>query len=65
MTGTGYSGHYFWDAEIFVLPFLTYTSPQMARSELRFRYNMLDAARRRAERARPERRALSLAYGQR
>ena len=49
VTGTGYSGHYFWDTEIFVLPFLTYTSPQMARSELRFRYNMLDAARRRAE----------------
>jgi alpha,alpha-trehalose phosphorylase len=49
VTGTGYSGHYFWDTEIFVVPFLTYTSPQMARSELRFRYNMLDAARRRAE----------------
>jgi alpha,alpha-trehalose phosphorylase len=49
VTGTGYSGHYFWDTEIFVLPFLTYTSPQMARSELRFRYNMLEAARRRAE----------------
>jgi len=49
VTGTGYSGHYFWDTEIFVLPFLTYTSPQMARSELRFRYNMLGAARRRAE----------------
>ena len=31
-----------------MLPFLTYTSPQMARSALRFRYNMLDAARRRA-----------------
>jgi alpha,alpha-trehalose phosphorylase len=49
VTGTGYSGHYFWDTEIFVIPFLTYTSPQMARSELRFRYNMLGAARRRAE----------------
>jgi alpha,alpha-trehalose phosphorylase len=49
VTGTGYSGHYFWDTEIFVLPFLTYTSPLMARSELRFRYNMLGAARRRAE----------------
>jgi alpha,alpha-trehalose phosphorylase len=49
VTGTGYSGHYFWDTEIFVVPFLTYTSPQMARSELRFRYNMLGAARRRAE----------------
>jgi alpha,alpha-trehalose phosphorylase len=49
VTGTGYSGHYFWDTDIFVVPFLTYTSPQMARSELRFRYNMLGAARRRAE----------------
>ena len=48
MTGSGYGGHYFWDTEIFVLPFLTYTSPQMARSALRFRYNMLGAARRRA-----------------
>jgi alpha,alpha-trehalose phosphorylase len=49
MTGTGDSGHYSWDTEIFVLPFLSYTSPQMARSELRFRYNMLGAARRRAK----------------
>ncbi|HEX8487677.1 MAG TPA: glycosyl hydrolase family 65 protein [Propionibacteriaceae bacterium] len=48
VTGSGYGGHYFWDTEIYVLPFLTYTSPQMARSALRFRYNMLEAARRRA-----------------
>jgi alpha,alpha-trehalose phosphorylase len=49
VTGSGYGGHYFWDTEIYVLPFLTYTTPQMARSALRFRYNMLDAARRRAQ----------------
>ncbi len=49
VTGSGYSGHYFWDTEIYVLPFLSYTSPPMARSALRFRYNMLEAARRRAE----------------
>ena len=48
VTGSGYSGHYFWDTEIFVLPFLTYTTPSMARSALRFRYNMLEAAKRRA-----------------
>ena len=48
VTGSGYSGHYFWDTEIYVLPFLVYTSPAMARSALRFRYNMLEAARRRA-----------------
>lgn len=48
LTGSGYSGHYFWDTEIYVLPFLTYTSPRYARNALRFRYQMLDAARRRA-----------------
>jgi alpha,alpha-trehalose phosphorylase len=48
VTGSGYSGHYFWDTEIYVLPFLTYTTPSMARSALRFRYNMLEPARRRA-----------------
>ena len=49
VSGSGYGGHYFWDTEIYVLPFLTYTSPWMAHSALRFRYNMLDAARKRAE----------------
>ncbi|MGW2262572.1 glycoside hydrolase family 65 protein [Streptomyces sp. NPDC001780] len=48
VSGSGYEGHYFWDSEIYVLPFLTYTSPQTARSALRFRYLMLDAARQRA-----------------
>ena len=48
LTGHGYEGHYFWDTEIYVLPFLIYTSPQLARNLLRFRYRMLDAARKRA-----------------
>ncbi|NNU26034.1 glycoside hydrolase family 65 protein [Isoptericola sediminis] len=48
LTGSGYGGHYFWDTEIYVLPFLTYTSPRFARNALRVRYHMLDAARRRA-----------------
>ena len=48
VTGSGYGGHYFWDTEVYVMPFLTYTSPQTARNALRFRHNMLDAARRRA-----------------
>lgn len=48
VTGSGYDGHYFWDTEIYVLPFLTYTSPHYSRNALRFRYTMLDAARRRA-----------------
>lgn len=48
VTGSGYSGHYFWDTEIYVLPFLTYTSPNLARNALRFRHSLLPAARKRA-----------------
>jgi alpha,alpha-trehalose phosphorylase len=48
LTGQGYEGHYFWDTEIYILPFLIYTSPSVARSLLLFRYSMLDAARKRA-----------------
>ncbi|QEO14491.1 glycoside hydrolase family 65 protein [Agromyces intestinalis] len=49
VSGSGYSGHYFWDSEIYVLPFLTYTAPTVARNALRFRQRMLDAARARAQ----------------
>lgn len=49
VTGSGYGGHYFWDTEVYVLPFLTYTTPRAARNALRFRYTLLDAARARAE----------------
>ena len=37
----GYEGHYFWDTEIYVLPFLSYTQPRIARNLLRFRHSML------------------------
>ncbi|MEP6298781.1 MAG: glycosyl hydrolase family 65 protein [Ilumatobacter sp.] len=49
VTAGGYDGHYFWDTEVYVLPFLVYTDPEAARKVLRFRWHMLDAARRRAE----------------
>ena len=49
VTAGGYDGHYFWDTEVYVLPFLAYTDPVAARKLLRFRWHMLDAARRRAE----------------
>lgn len=45
LTGQAYEGHYFWDTEIYLLPFLTYTSPQMARNLLRFRFKMLSQAK--------------------
>ena len=48
LTGKAYEGHYFWDTEIYLLPFLIYTSPQIARNLLIFRYKMLAQARARA-----------------
>ncbi len=48
LTGQAYEGHYFWDTEIYVLPFLIYTSPRIAENLLRFRHSMLDKARERA-----------------
>jgi alpha,alpha-trehalose phosphorylase len=48
LTGQAYEGHYFWDTEIYVLPFLCYTSPRIAENLLRFRYQMLPQARARA-----------------
>ncbi|MFN3258410.1 MAG: glycoside hydrolase family 65 protein [Ilumatobacter sp.] len=48
VTAGGYDGHYFWDTEVYVVPFLAYTDPVAARKLLRFRWRMLDAARRRA-----------------
>ena len=45
LTGEGYEGHYFWDAEAFILPVLAFTSPERARSMLEYRVNTLDRAR--------------------
>ncbi|MGC2202579.1 MAG: hypothetical protein WA633_20885, partial [Stellaceae bacterium] len=48
LTGQAYEGHYFWDTEIYLLPFLIYTSPRIAKNLLTFRYKMLPQARARA-----------------
>ncbi len=48
LTGPGYDGHTFWDAERFVLPVLTYSAPHVARDALRWRHSTLDLARERA-----------------
>ncbi len=48
LTGDAYDGHYFWDTETWVLPFLAYTQPRIARNLLRFRHSMLPSARVRA-----------------
>lgn len=48
LTGEGYEGHYFWDADIYILPFFLYTKPELAKALVLFRYNLLNAARKRA-----------------
>lgn len=51
LSGFGYRGHIFWDTEIFVVPFLTYTQPQLAKNLLTYRYHTLPGARRKAQEA--------------
>lgn len=48
LTGDGYDGHYFWDTEIYILPFFLYSQPELARKLLEYRHSTLDAARERA-----------------
>nr|SFZ89125.1 Maltose phosphorylase / Trehalose phosphorylase [Loigolactobacillus rennini] len=48
LTGTGYEGHYFWDTEMYMLPFFIYTQPEIAKALLGYRYTTLPAAGRRA-----------------
>lgn len=48
LSGEGYEGHYFWDAEIYMLPFFVYTQPLLAKNLLLFRYSTLNHARRHA-----------------
>lgn len=44
LTGEGYKGHVFWDAEIFILPFYIFTFPEEARNSLMYRYYTLKGA---------------------
>ncbi len=48
LSGQAYEGQYFWDTEIYLLPFLIYTAPRIAKNLLKFRYQILDKARQRA-----------------
>lgn len=49
LSGEGYKGHSFWDAEIFILPFWIYTDPKVARSLLEYRYYSLPGAHKKAK----------------
>ncbi|WNB87518.1 glycosyl hydrolase family 65 protein [Cellulomonas sp. ATA003] len=48
LTGTGYHGHTFWDADTFVLPVLNHALPTAAAHHLRWRHTTLPQAVRRA-----------------
>jgi alpha,alpha-trehalose phosphorylase len=58
LTGEGYEGHYFWDAEAFMLPALVNAAPELARGMLVYRYRTLDRARAHAREMNHERGAL-------
>lgn len=58
LTGDGYEGHYFWDTEVYMLPVLALTAPELARGMLEYRHRTLDAARRHAREMNHDRGAL-------
>lgn len=51
LSGPGYKGHVFWDTELFMVPLLTLTQPQLARNLLMYRYHNLAGARNKARKA--------------
>lgn len=49
LSGEGYEGHYFWDTEIFLFPVWLLWDEERAKNLLLYRYNLLDAGRKRAK----------------
>ena len=48
LSGLGYNGHVFWDAEIWMYPAILVLHPEMARSMVEYRFQRLGAARQNA-----------------
>jgi len=48
LSGLGYNGHVFWDAELWMYPPLLVLHPELAKSMIEYRYQRLDAAKRNA-----------------
>lgn len=48
LSGLGYNGHVFWDAELWMYPALLVMQPQLAKSMIEYRFQRLEAARRNA-----------------
>ncbi|MBU4376849.1 MAG: glycoside hydrolase family 65 protein [Candidatus Omnitrophica bacterium] len=49
LSGEGYHGHIFWDAEIFLMPFYLFNFPKVARNMLLYRYRRINEARKLAK----------------
>ena len=47
--GEAYFGHFFWDTEIYLLPFFLYTTPQYAKNLVNFRVKTLNGAKNNAK----------------
>ncbi|MCK5580250.1 MAG: glycoside hydrolase family 65 protein [Candidatus Omnitrophica bacterium] len=45
LSGEGYRGHIFWDAEIFLLPFYAYVMPDVAKNMLMYRHKRIQQAK--------------------
>ena len=48
LSGLGYNGHVFWDADLWMYPALLVLHPEMAKSMVSYRYDRLEAAKRNA-----------------
>ena len=48
ISGLGYNGHVFWDADLWMFPALLVLHPEMAKSMIEYRYERLDAAKKNA-----------------
>ncbi len=48
LSGLGYNGHVFWDADLWMFPPLLVLHPEMAKSMIEYRYERLDAAKKNA-----------------
>ena len=48
LSGLGYNGHVFWDADLWMFPPLLVMHPELAKSMIEYRYERLDAAKRNA-----------------
>ena len=48
LSGLGYNGHVFWDADLWMYPALLLLHPEMAKSMMEYRFERLEAAKRNA-----------------